>query len=74
MTLSLKEAEYVAISEASTDIISVKMTLEFIGIKIKYAIIVHCDNVGAIYQGYNTKTSKQTKHVDVRYKYVNEFE
>ena len=49
--LSSTEAEYVAISEASTDIITVKMILEFIGNKIKYPIIVHCDNVGTIYLG-----------------------
>ena len=49
------------------------MILEFIGIKIKYPIIVHYDNVGAIYLGYNAKTRQRTKHIDVRYKYVNEF-
>ena len=40
---------------------------------IKYPIIVHCDNVGAIYLGYNAKTSQRTKHVDMQYKYINEY-
>ena len=43
------------------------------GLSIKYPIIVHCDNVGAIYLGYNAKTSQQTKHVDIQYKYVNKY-
>ena len=73
VTLSSTEAEYVAISEISTEIMSIKMILEFMGLRIKYPIIVHCDNVGAIYLGYNAKTSQRTKHVDIRYKYVNEY-
>ena len=34
---------------------------------------MHCNNIEEIYLEYNTKTSQHTKHVDIRYKYVNEY-
>ena len=30
------------------------------------------DNIGAIFMSKNTSTSGRTKHVDIRYRYVNE--
>ena len=43
------------------------------GMKIKYPIPVLCDNFGSIYFGYNANMSQQTKHVNICYKYVNEY-
>ena len=36
-------------------------------------IVVHVDNVGAIFMAENVSTSGRTKHVDIRYHYVREF-
>ena len=39
-------------------------------IKVKLPIIVHVDNVGAIFMTNNVTTSGHMKHVDVCYKFV----
>ena len=45
----------------------------FFGIRIEYPITVRCDNVGAIFLGYNAKTSPHTKHVDIKAHFVREY-
>ena len=47
--------------------------MEFTRLRIKYPILVQCDNVGVIYLGYNAKTSQRTKHINIRIKYVNKY-
>ena len=42
-------------------------------ITVKYPVTVRVDNVGAIFMASNITTSNHTKHVDIRYKYVNEY-
>ena len=41
---------------------------------VKYAVMVRVDNVGAIFMERNITTTCCTMHVDIRYKYVNEYE
>ena len=72
VTLSSSEAEYVALSEAAKEIKFIYQLLQSIGIEIELPIVVRVDNVGAIFMSENTSTSGRTKHVDVRYRYVNE--
>ena len=48
VTLSSTEEEYDEISER-TKFMTIAMILEFMEMKIKYPILVHCDIVGAIY-------------------------
>ena len=73
VTLSSMEAEYVAVSEVCMEIMFVKQILEFLKIKVEFPITVHCDNVGAIFLGYNQKNSQRTKHVDIRHHYVRQY-
>ena len=40
-------------------------------IAVKYPVMVRVHNVGAILMASNIKTTCCTKHVDIRYKYVN---
>ena len=47
--------------------------MTFLGDKINIPITVYCDNVGAIFLAYNTKTGGRTKHVYIQYHYVREF-
>ena len=49
VTLSLTEAEYVAISELCVELLFMRMILTFLGKKINYPIIVCCDNIGEIF-------------------------
>ena len=73
MTLSSSEVEYVALSEAAKEIKFVAQLLESMGIKVKKPIVVRVDNIGASFMAENVSTSQRTKHIDVRYKFVNEF-
>jgi len=73
VTLSSTEAEFVAVSDVCTEIMFIRMILEFLGIRVKLPIIVHCDNIGAIFLSYNAKISQRTKHIDTKYRYVGEY-
>ena len=73
VTLSSTEAEYVAISEAVKELLFVIQVLEMMMIKVTFPIIVCVDNIGAIFMSGNITTTSRTKHVDIRYKYVNEY-
>ena len=73
VTLSSSEAEYVALSEVAKNIKFIYMILESMGIKVELPIIVRVDNNGAIFMSENLAVSQRTKHVDIRYKFVNEF-
>ncbi len=41
--------------------------------KVKTPIIVRIDNVGEIFMTENVAVSQRTKHIDVRYRFVQEF-
>jgi len=41
--------------------------------KVKLPIIVHVDNLGTIFMSENVSVSQRTKHVDIRYRSVQEF-
>jgi Reverse transcriptase (RNA-dependent DNA polymerase) len=73
VALSSSEAEYYALSESAKDIRFIYQILSSIGIKVTLPIIVHVDNVGAIFMSENVSATSRTKHVDIRYHYVREF-
>jgi hypothetical protein len=73
VTLSSTEAEYVALSEITKEIMFVKQVLETMNIKIKLPITVRVDNVGAIYLSNNFSLGQRTKHIDIRHHFVREF-
>ena len=71
VSLSSSEAEYIALSEAVKKVMFVAQLLENMQIIVKYPVMVRVDNVGAIFMASNIMTTSHTKHVDIRYKYVN---
>ena len=71
--LSSTEAEYVAVSDVCTEIMFIRMILEFLGVRVRMPIVVHCDNIGAIFLSYNAKISQRTKHINTKYRYVGEY-
>jgi len=73
VTLSSSEAEYVALPEAAKEVKFVYQVLQSMGMKIKIPIIVRVDNVGAIFMAENVAVSQRTKHIDVKYRFVQEF-
>ena len=73
VTLSSSEAEYVSLSEAAKEVKFIIQVIESMGIKVKKPVTIRVDNVGAIFIANNVTTSPRTKHIDVRYRFVNEF-
>ena len=73
VSLSLSEAEYIALSEAAKEVKYVYQVLLSMGIKVKLPIVIRVDNIGAIFMSGNVMVSPRTKHVDVRYHFVREF-
>ena len=73
ITLSSAEAEWIALSEATREIIFVLQLFKEMKIKIELPIVVNVDNMGAIFMSKNINTSSRSKHIDVRTKYVNEY-
>jgi hypothetical protein len=73
VTLSSTEAEYVALSEITKEVIFVKQVLETMGIGVKLPIVINVDNVGAIYLSNNHSLGQRTKHIDMRRHFVREY-
>ena len=63
VSLSSSEVEYIALSKAVKEVMFVAQLLESIQVDI----------VGAIFMASNITTTSPTKHVDIRYNYVNEY-
>jgi hypothetical protein len=73
ITLSSSEAEWIALSEATKEIMFVLQLLESMHIKVELPITVRVDNIGAICMSQNVNTPSRTKHVDIHTKYVNDY-
>ena len=71
-TLSSTEAEYVACSQAATELEFVRQILESMGVNVQLPMTVYVDNTGAIELARNWSTSGRTKHIDVRFHYLRE--
>ena len=57
----------------SKEIKFVYQVLVSLGIKVKLPIIVRVDNLGAIFMSENISVLQRTKHVDVRFRFVQQF-
>ncbi len=66
------EAKFVALLEAAKEIKFIVQVMLLIGIKVEMPIVVHVDNMGAIFMAENVSTSGRTKHVNIHYHYVRE--
>jgi hypothetical protein len=73
VTLSSTEAEYVALSNITKEVIFVKQVLETMGIGVKLPIIINVDNVGAIHLSNNHSLGQRTKYIDMMRHFVREF-
>jgi hypothetical protein len=47
--------------------------MESLNLKVHKPIIVHIDNVGAIFVAENPSATKHTRHIDARYHFVREY-
>ena len=73
VAISSTEAEYVALSEMSKEVLFMHSVLSFIqGKPVQLPINVYCDNTGAIYITKNPQL-RRVKHIDNRYHYVKDY-
>ncbi len=73
VSLSSTEAEYYAMAEATKEIKFVLQVLESLNLQVEKPIIVHMDNVGAIFVAENASATKHTRHIESCYHFVCEF-
>lgn len=71
VSLSSTEAEYVAVSEVAKEVLHIKYIFDFLQIKLNLPIIIHVDNVGAIFLTKNDG-GRRTRHIDMRYHFIRE--
>ena len=73
MSLSSSKVEYAALSEAFKEVMFMIQLLGSMKIVVKYPVTVRVGNVSATLMANDITTTCHTKHVDIRYKYVNEY-
>ena len=61
-------------SEGVKDLKFVHMCLTFLGFRVELPMSVYIDNIGAIELLHNQSTKAQTKHVDIRFQWLTNFE
>ena len=73
VTLSTTEAEYSEITEVCCEILFICVILFCMVVVVEYPIIVHVDNIGAIFLSDNTSAYQQTKHINVRHHFIHDY-
>jgi hypothetical protein len=73
VSLSSTEAEYYALSEAEKEIKILTQVLESLNLNVRKPIVVHLDNVGAIFLAETQSATKHTRHIDACYHFDSEF-
>jgi hypothetical protein len=71
IALSSTEAEYMALSDCSCQVVWMHTLLGELSCKLK-AILICRDNQGSIFIASNPVTEKRLKHIDIRYHYIHE--
>jgi len=77
VALSSTEAEYMAITECSKEVIYLQNTITSLNTALGLNIPINIpaimeDNTGAIKLGHNAEFHKRTKHIDIKYHYIRE--
>ena len=71
VALSTTEAEFIALSEAGKELKWLKCLFQGLGLKQKQ-FVIFCDNQSAIDLSKNSTHHGRTKHIDVRYRWIQE--
>ena len=70
VALSSTEAEYIGMCEAVKELMAVKNLLQFLEVKVKKPFTVYNDNQGALFIGKNLASVSRTRHVEMKYYFV----
>lgn len=72
ITLSSTEAEYVALTHSSKDILWIHKILSEFSLVFNFSIptVLHCDNQGAIRLSKDSTFHGRTKHIDVHFHFI----
>nr|GEY30295.1 retrovirus-related Pol polyprotein from transposon TNT 1-94 [Tanacetum cinerariifolium] len=71
VALSTTEAEYMALTEAVKESIWLKGLLIELGVNLR-SVVINCDNQYAIHLSRKAMFHERTKHIKVRYHFINE--
>ena len=74
VALSSSEAEFYACSEAVKEIPFVVQILIFLRVPVELPVDVWVDNIGAIFMAENSTSSSRTRHMDTRYRFVEQLQ
>ncbi len=74
VSLSSSEAEFYACAEAVKEIPFVVQILLFLGIPVQLPVEVFVDNIGAIFMSENSTSSSRTRHMDTRYRHIEQLQ
>ena len=69
---SSTEAEYMALSDCSRQVMWLKSILMELKRKIITPVPIHGDNQGSLFTGSNAYRDRRMKHIDIRYHYIRE--
>lgn len=74
VALSTMEAEYMALSEATKEVIYLRGLLSHMNLNslVFSQTVIHCDNQSAIQLSKNDVYHRKSKHIDIRYHYTRE--
>ena len=67
------EADWVVLSKAIKESMFIMKLLQSMKFSVKLLLTERVENVEEIYMAENITATSHTKHVDIRYKYVNEY-
>ena len=69
---SSTEAEYVALSLATQEIVWLKKLLQDVNVRSEKSLVIYEDNQGAIELSKNAKFHNRTKHIDIAFHFIRE--
>jgi len=72
VALSTTEAEYIALTHASKQLIWIRRLLNDIGIKTTNASQLHTDNLSAMFLAHDNGYHGRTKHIKIAYHFIRE--
>jgi hypothetical protein len=72
VALSSAEAEFVSVGELAKEICFVVQILLSIGVPVQMPVTIYVDNMGAIFMSRNASSSTRTRHMDVKWRFLND--